>query len=138
VSLVPYYYTRDEDYWQEENEKKASKGEYEQYLYFLNLIATSKQVSRMKVTLSVEALYSSTIDKYKAVLLPTIQELVEKGCKMVVHYQYPRPRSHEEITYDRSGLLSAQQLEELVTNAFVRYLEASFSNCILTFQGIET
>jgi hypothetical protein len=137
VSMVPYYYTRGEDYWKEENEKKASKGEYEQYLYCLNLIATSKQVSRMKVTLSVEALYSSIIEKYKAVLLPTIQELVEKDCKMVVHYKYPRPRSHEEIIYDRSGLLSAQQLEELVTNAFVRYLETSFSNYILTFQGTE-
>jgi hypothetical protein len=107
VSMVPYYCTRGDDYWQEENEKKASKGEYEQYLYCLNLIATLKQVSRMKVTLSVEALHSSTIDKYKAVLLPTIQELVEKDCKIVVHYKYPPPRSYEEITYDRTRLLSA-------------------------------
>lgn len=107
--------------WQSAPEENAKEVDYENQLAWLEYLEELDQISRLNVRLKVKAVHSSTIRRCKAILLPHIQELVEKGCKMTVSYRSTRtnPNPREKITYDSSMLLSARQLESLVTGAFV-------------------
>jgi len=91
---------------------------------WLGDLAATAQVSRMSVTLNVIVRTKVAIYRYKAVLLPHIQTLVEKDCKGVVSYEnrgknvYPQPRDTETVTYDRSMLLPAGQVEAAIAAPF--------------------
>ncbi|KAI4925635.1 hypothetical protein J4E85_007514 [Alternaria conjuncta] len=108
------WYSKEEDNWKKEN--------YESQLSWLTTLKELDQVSKFTLKLKVKVLDSSTISKYKAVLLPHIQELVEKGCKVTVRYisanMYQYPTEREKIIYDSTMLLSTRQMKSLVTDAF--------------------
>ncbi|KAI4681667.1 hypothetical protein J4E81_009833 [Alternaria sp. BMP 2799] len=108
------WYSKEEDNWKKEN--------YESQLSWLTTLKELDQVSKFTLKLKVKVLHSSKISRYKAVLLPHIQELVEKGCKVTVRYisanMYQYPTEREKIIYDSTMLLSTRQLESLVADAF--------------------
>jgi len=97
---------------------------FESQVSWLGDLAATAQVSRMSVTLNVLARTKIALYRYKAVLLPHIQTLVEKDCKVVVSYEkrgrnvYPQPVDTETITYDRSMLLSEGQVEAAIAAPF--------------------
>ncbi|RYO22078.1 hypothetical protein AA0121_g2755 [Alternaria tenuissima] len=93
-------------------ESKATKDDYEKQVSWLSDLATTKNAKRLAITLSVEVRTLSAMEKYKAILLPHIQKLVEKNCKVFVSW-WNMDRSswrYEEITYDRTKLLPASRL----------------------------
>ena len=83
--------------------------DYEKQLTWLDYLGDLDQISQLNVRLKVKAVYPSTIRRYKAYLLPHIQELVKKGCKVTVAYRSTstNPNPREKITYHKSILLSA-------------------------------
>jgi hypothetical protein len=107
---------------------KAKKEDYEKQLSWLSDLAATKHISKMKIMLFVEVRTSAILTKYKAILLPHIQELVEKDCKIIVSWRDGGryPNHYERVTYDRTKLLSASQLEDKIANAFVSRLEIFF------------
>jgi hypothetical protein len=93
-------------------ESKAMKDDYEKQVSWLSDLAATKNAKRLAITLSVEVRTLSAMKKYKAFLLPHIQELVKKNCKVFVSW-WNMDRSswrYEEITYDRTKLLPASRL----------------------------
>jgi hypothetical protein len=93
-------------------ESKATKDDYEKQVSWLSDLAAANNVKRPAITLSVKVRTLSAMEKYKAVLLPYIQELVKKNCKVFVSW-WNMDRSswrYEEITYDRTKLLPTSQL----------------------------
>ena len=100
-----------------------TESDYEKQLGWLRDIAVTKQVSRMRIELCVEVQKMRTFEKYKAILLPYIRELLEKGCKVIVSYGHRGvyPNQWEKIIYDLTKLPSADQLQELLDLEFVSY-----------------
>jgi len=105
-------------------EGKLKKETFESQVSWLGDLAATAQVSRMSVTLNVIVRTKIALYRYKAVLLPHIQTLVEKDCKVVVSYEnrgksvYPQPRDTETVTYDRSMMLPAGQVEAAIAAPF--------------------
>jgi len=106
-------------------ESALRKEGYQNQLSWLGDLAATSQVSRMSVTLNVNVRTHTALERYKAVLLPYIQELVEKDCKVVASYEnwgrndYSQPRNRETITYDRTMLISESQMEAAIADAFI-------------------
>jgi len=106
-------------------ESALRKEGYQNQLSWLGDLAATSQVSKMSVTLNVNVRTHTALERYKAVLLPYIQELVEKDCKVVVSYEnwgrndYSQPRNRETITYDRTMLISESQMEAAIADAFI-------------------
>ena len=115
VSMEPYFSSN--NYQQavvlhKQAESKVTKDYYEKQVSWLSDLATTKNAKRLAITLSVEVRTLSAMEKYKAILLPHIQKLVEKNCKVFVSW-WNMDRSswrYEEITYDRTKLLPASRL----------------------------
>jgi hypothetical protein len=111
-----------------EEESSTKKEDYEKQLIWLTHLHDADQVSQMDIRLNVQARNASTIRKYKAILLPHIQELVKKGCKVAASYKDVGAHYNvrEKITYDSTMLLPADGLESLVTEAFVSHYRDLF------------
>ena len=115
VSMEPYFSSN--NYQQavvlhKQAESKVTKDYYEKQVSWLSDLAATKNAKRLAITLSVEVRTLSAMEKYKAILLPHIQKLVEKNCKVFVSW-WNMDRSswrYEEITYDRTKLLPASRL----------------------------
>jgi hypothetical protein len=115
VSMEPYFSSNNYQqavFLHKQAEIKAMKDDYEKQVSWLSDLATTKNAKRLAITLSVEVRTLSAMEKYKAILLPHIQKLVEKNCKVFVSW-WNMDRSswrYEEITYDRTKLLPASRL----------------------------
>jgi hypothetical protein len=121
VSIDPYRVDSAVPFQARGEESSTKKEDYEKQLIWLTHLQDADQVSQMDIRLNVQARNASTIRKYKAIMLPHIQELVKKGCKVAAsckdvgaHYNV-----REKITYDSTMLLPADGLESLVAEAFV-------------------
>ncbi|RII12538.1 hypothetical protein CUC08_Gglean004655 [Alternaria sp. MG1] len=114
VSMEPYFSSNNYHQaviLQRKAESKATKDDYEKQVSWLSDLAATEHASRLAITLSVEVRTSFAMERYKAVLFPHIQELVKKKCKVFVSW-WNMDRSswrYEEITYDRTKLLSTNQ-----------------------------
>ncbi|CAN9088638.1 unnamed protein product [Alternaria alternata] len=114
VSMEPYFSSNNYHQaviLQRKAESKATKDDYEKQVSWFSDLAATEHASRLAITLSVEVRTSFAMERYKAVLFPHIQELVKKKCKVFVSW-WNMDRSswrYEEITYDRTKLLSTNQ-----------------------------
>jgi len=106
-------------------ESVLRKEGFQNQLSWLSDLAAAAQVSKMSVTLNVNVRSDIVLARYKAVLLPYIQELIEKDCKVVVSYEnwgfndYRQEGNEETITYDRTMLISESQMEAAIADAFI-------------------
>ncbi|RYN67077.1 hypothetical protein AA0118_g2378 [Alternaria tenuissima] len=93
-------------------ESKATKDDYEKQVSWLSDLATTKNAKRLAITLSVEVRTLSAMEKYKAILLPHIQKLVENNCKVFVSWWNMDRSSWRNIAKAFVGNVSGAQADE--------------------------
>jgi len=106
-----------------ETEDESEKEDYDNQLAWLPHLKNLHRVSQLQLMLELQAVYSSTIRRYKAALFPHIRELVKAGCVVTVSHMTPQiyPHVRDMIIYTSTMLPFMSEQESLVADALVSH-----------------